>query len=441
MSKSNAQSPNGAGASFTDQVEVVDVGPCHLLLMPTTVQDVVSWYGSIRTNPDFAAEEELLQELAVGLLDKGTKHRDRFAVAEILENRGAELNFSSEGLNVQFSGRALSAHLAEVFRILAEQLREPLLDAGEFEKARARLAASLHRELERTGSQASGALSRRIYRPAHPNYTPPTREMLGRLEVTSVDAVRAYHAGHFGANRLTLVVVGDFDVEEACRAVGEAFGGWPQHASAEMFEGASRPEEPGRSEVEMPGKRNIDVRMGHGLPVLRQDADYIPLFLGNYVLGGNFSARLMTTIRDEMGLTYGIGSSFKGITTEVEGHWQIDVTLSQENIAPGLEAITELVRSFVEAGISQEELDAVKQTVTGSFKVGLATTRGLANVLHLNELRGFGPEYLDRFPEEVSAVTVDEVNAVIQKYFDPERFQLALAGGLAREEAAPLEEQ
>ncbi|GIS47852.1 MAG: hypothetical protein Ct9H90mP20_5220 [Candidatus Neomarinimicrobiota bacterium] len=28
-----------------------------------------------------------------------------------------------------------------------------------------------------------------------------------------------------------------------------------------------------------------------------------------YILGGNFSARLMQTVRDKEGLTYGIGSS------------------------------------------------------------------------------------------------------------------------------------
>ncbi len=420
---------------FAERVEERRAGACRMLALRTLVRDVVAIRGSFKVYPDFAAGQDLVQDLAVLLLDKGTRRRDRFAIAEALESRGAQLQFFSDGLRVVFSGRVLRDDLSEVLAILAEELIEPLFDAGEFEKARAQLAASLRRSMENTASQASAALSRRIYGRAHPNYQPPPEEDLERLATITVDDVRAFHAKHFGANDLTTALVGDLDVEAAEAVLRERLGAWTQGTEQASYAEHAEEEAPGRSLVPVPDKQNVDVRMGHGLPVRRQDAAYLPLFLGNFILGGNFSARLMSVIRDEMGLTYGINSSLYGISADYEGHWQVGVTLSRENVQRGIEATVAEVQRFVEGGATEAELAEKQTTVTGKFKVDMATTTGLAATLLRNAERGFDVGYLDRFPDEVSAVTLEAVNEAVRRYFHPDRFQLAMAGMLPDEGA------
>ncbi|WP_228350332.1 M16 family metallopeptidase [Rhodocaloribacter litoris] len=415
---------------LAERVETCTAGAARLLVLPTPVRSIVSFRGSFKTYPDFAAGTDLVQDLAVQLLDKGTRRRDRFAIAEVLENRGVELDFHTDGLWVRFSGRALRDDLPEVIPILTEQLREPLFDPGEFEKAKAHLAASLERSRESTAAQASAALARRLYPRAHPNYRPDPADDLARLAALTVDDVRAFHARHFGANDLTIVFVGDVDPGTVEALVREGPGAWTPAAVQAPFAERGRAASPGRTVVPMPDKENVDVRMGHPLPVRRQDPAFIPLYVANYILGGNFSARLMSTVRDEMGLTYGIYSTLYGVTTEYEGHWQVDVTLSRENVERGVEATLAEVRRFVEAGVTREELDEKKTTITGRFKVDLATTGGLAANLLRNAERGFDVGYLDRFPGEVEALTLAQVNEAVQAYFDPGRFHIALAGSL-----------
>ncbi len=421
--------------TFADRVQERRTGACRLLALSTPVRDVVAMRGSFKVYPDFAAGQDLVQDLTTMLLDKGTRRRDRFAIAEALESRGAQLQFFSDGLRVAFSGRLLRDDLPEVLAILAEELTEPLFDAGEFEKAQAQLAASLRRSMESTASQASAALSRRIYGKAHPNYQPAPEEDLERLAAITVDDVRRFHAGHFGANELTMVLVGDLDADAAEPIVRQHLGQWTPGAERATY--AEHPEEepPGKSLIPLPDKQNVDVRMGHGLPVRRQDPAYLPLFLGNFILGGNFSARLMSVIRDEMGLTYGISSSLQGITVDYEGHWQIGVTLSRENVRRGIEATRAEVQKFVEGGATAEELAEKQTTVTGRFKVDMATTTGLAAMLLRNAERGFDVGYLDRYPGEVAAVTLEAVNEAVRRYFHPDRFQLAMAGMLPQEVA------
>lgn len=425
--------------SFAERIEERQVGPCRLLMLKTPVRSVVTWKASFKSHPNFSENEDLLQGLAVSLLDKGTQHRDRFEIAEELENRGAQVQFDSDGLHVDVSGRSLSHDVSDVLALAAEQLREPLFDAGEFEKSRSRMVASIQRSMESTGSQALGALTRRLYSPAHPNFTPEPSDRVTRLSELDVDRVRHYHERHFGSNELTFVVVGDFDEAQIENTVRSHFGDWKPHEIAGRFEAVPGEADPGRTEIPIPDKQNVDVRIGHVLDVLRDDADYIPIYLANYVLGGNFSARLMQVIRDEMGLTYGIRSGLYGISTEYSGHWQVAVTLSTENLERGVDATIGEVRRFVDEGLTEAELDDKKTTVVGSFKVGLATTGGLAGTLLKNAERGFDVGYLDRFPEEVQSVTLEHANEVVRSHIHPDRLHVAMAGMLPAVKRSEIE--
>ncbi len=421
---------NRKPATLAERVRETEVGAARVLTLPTAADRVVSLRGSFETFPDFGSGQELEQKLATMMLDKGTRRRDRFAVAEALENRGVQLGFSANGLRCGFYARALQADLPEALALLAEQLREPLFDPAEFEKVRGQHAASLRRSIDNTGTQAAGALARRLYPPNHPNFRPGPEVMLDRLGALTVEDVRAYYDAHVGARGLLLAVAGDCDPAAVEALVADTLGDWAAPTVASGFATAADAEPPGRVDIPIADRQNLDVRLGHPVAVRRGDADYLPLHVGNYVLGGNFSARLMSTVRDEEGLTYGIGSTLSGVRVEYEGYWRIAVTLSGDSLERGIEATLEQARRFVEGGITEDELEEKQQTLAGTFQVGLATTGGLATALLTNAERGFEVRYLDRFPDLLDALTVETVNAAVRRHLDAEALHVAVAGTL-----------
>ncbi len=424
-----ASTDAAATPNLAPRIRDRSAGPGRLLTLRTSVDDVVSWRGSFLTYPNLADGDDLRQELTVSLLDKGTEHRDRFALARVLEDCGAKLNLSSDGLYVDVSGRSLAEDLPRVMDVLAEMLRAPAFEEEEFEKARAQAIAKVQRRMEKTGAQASAALTRRLFSRGHPNYSEPPEVVLDRLQRMSIDDVRTYHDEHFGATEWTLAVVGDLDHEAVESVVADAFAGWTPHGAEPTYATEGEPEtEPGRSTVPMPDKSNVDVRMGHTVPIRRDHDEYPALYVGNYILGGDFAARLMNTVRDEQGLTYHIGSGLSGVTTRYAGYWQVRVTLSHESLDDGIAATTAVVRDFVEEGATEEELSDKKTTITGSYAVGLATTQRLAQSILTNYERGFELEYLDRFPEEIRALTLEDVNEAVRTYLRPDALHEALAG-------------
>jgi zinc protease len=179
----------------------------------------------------------------------------------------------------------------------------------------------------------------------------------------------------------------------------------------------------------MPDKTSATVYMGIPVGIDNNHPDYLPLMFGTYVLGGNFSARLMSTVRDQEGLTYGIGSSLSG-TTLSDGNWSLSADFAPALLDKGMNSTMRELRAWVQEGISEEELRAKKSTISGTAKVQLATTTGMANYIHNLVVSGKDLSYADRYFDEINALTKERVNEVIKKYIDLDKLVVVKAGTL-----------
>jgi len=386
---------------------------------------VVSFRASWLTGSALAPGDELLLRLVDRLLDKGTQRRGRFEIAEWLEGRGASLSFYSDGLRAGFAGRALREDLPGVLALATEQRLEPAFDPDEVSKAQAWLDAALRSAEEGSGEQADAALARALYAPAHPNYEPPFDEARTRLAAFTRDDVLAAHAAAFTRTPVTLAIGGDvagLDLD-ALIVPSESLAAAPEPA-----EPPAARRGPGSTDVPLPGKSSLDVRLGHGVAVRRADADFLPLRAAIFALGGNFSSRLMQTVRDVHGLTYGIGAHLSGVDRYHDGHFLISVTLSPENLERGVDVTRDVLRTFMEEGVSEDEFGQVRTTLAGTHLVGLSTSGGTASALLHAVEQGLGAAHLDTLTERLAALTLDEVNDALRRHLDPEALHLVRAG-------------
>lgn len=402
-------------------------------MLKTPVDSVVSFYGSILTAPNLERNEDLAQDVLVALLDKGTTERDKFEISEDLESKGADISFHSKATRIGFSGRCLKQDITSVLATAAEQLRSPALHDDEFVKVMPRLQASVLQSMENTSSQADSALRKLLFANNHPNSSLSPAEELAWLNEATVKQAKDFYANKTGANDFVLVVVGDLDEMEVEAAAGKAFGDWKAIAVDHSYRW--EPVDVASPDVFIPmeDKMNIDVRIGQVVALKRTDPDYLPLYLGNYVLGGNFSARLMDTIRDQEGLTYGIYSALRGFTGQYNGYFKVQASFSAQDLDKGVRRTREMISDFISEGVSKDELASKKRTVAGSYKVGLASTASLATTIASNVENGLGKDYLDRFPQLIEATELDAVNEAIKKYISLDKMRSAAAGSRIEE--------
>jgi zinc protease len=431
------------GAGFAARVvrEELETGAA-LLVVENAATPTVAVRGSLRAGSHFEPKGKPgLARVTAEMLKRGTRRRGKLELAGALEGVGADVEFDADAFAVQISARSLSEDFPALAATLAEMLREPSFPADELEKLKQQTVAAIREQQSDTSWRAYERLTQTLFDERNPFYTHAGDRLVESVSSMTVEDVRGFYEQFYGGRTLALSVAGDVRAAEAVRVLRgalEGFGG-PESAEVEVAD----PEPPAgarREVVVVRDKANVDVLLGTAAPLRRTAPDYYAAVLANRALGeSTLSSRLGLQVRDAEGLTYGIASRFRAPSLAA-GPWYIAVSVNPSNVERAIASALRVLGEYVEHGIRPEELEDEKSSAVGSFKVSLSTNAGLARALWNAEFYGLGLDYVERYPELIRRVTVEEVNAAIRKYFRPDRLTVVLAGDLdaARGESAPI---
>lgn len=425
-----------AADSIASRAVRTTIDGIDVVAYPTGVKDVVTIRGALPAGDAFADDNVAVATLTGMMLDKGTTSADKFAIAQKLESVGATISFDVGTQMAEVNAKCLKQDAALVIGLIAEQLRSPAFSPEEFDKVKKQFAGGLRRRLESTEFRAADAFTRAVYPLGHPNRQPAPDELLAAAASAKLDDVKAFHAKYYGPAHMTLVIVGDLDIPQLQQDIAKSFAGWTggvdviHPAKAKMTDAARD------QNVFMADKTSVTVIMGESSGLRYSDPDYQALRVGTAILGSGFTGRLMSTVRDKEGLTYGIGSSLAH-DTFTDGDWKISATFAPALLDQGLASTKRQLDLWYENGVTEQELAHRKTDLIGSFKVGLATTDGMAASLLNTIHRGYDLNWLDEYPKKIDSLTTAQVNGAIKKYVRPGEVYIIKAGTIPGAPAAP----
>jgi zinc protease len=400
---------------------------------PTHVRDVVVVLGALPAGDAMAGTGNAAVPTLTGMmLDRGTTALDKFAIAERLEGVGASISFGVGTQSLEIRAKCLRKDLPMVLSILAAELRTPALPAAELAKAKQQLIGSLRESLQNTGARAQEAFSRAVFPPGHPNHPHSVEDMLSAADSATLDEIKAFHAKYIGPKHMTLVLAGDVEDAAVRREVAKDFAGWK---GGEDYlrgppPGAAPGENPTRDiEVPLKDKPSTTIVLGQADGMRYRDPDALPLRVGTAILGQGFTGRLMGTVRDREGLTYGIGAAVSADSI-ADGAWSISATFAPALLDHGVASTRRVLETWWKDGVTEDELTARKQGIVGGYLVGLSTTGGLATTILTTIQRGYDLSWLDGYPEAVRAMSREDVNRAIRTHLDPSTMVLVEAGSL-----------
>ncbi|KAI9002144.1 peptidase M16 domain-containing protein [Hyaloraphidium curvatum] len=427
--KAKSEDDPGNGTIASRIVEMKPLEGCTLYAMPTPAKDIIKIQGSLLGGELFS--KPMVTSVFAAMLSEGTKKRTKFEIGELLENRGASLSFDGESdvYRIKLSGRCLKEDLGVVLELLGEMLREPRMDAADFENTKKRMVTNLTKRKENTGFMATQRVFQELFPPEHPNYARPIDEDIEAVKAMSVEDLLDFHS-KIGLGDLTVVAVGDVNPALCSDLLKKSLGGW-QTTKFKIEPPKTKAAPPHHQDivVQMPGKTSCNVAFALPIGIDREDPDFWPLYLSSFVLGGNFSARLMQTVRDRDGLTYGINSSVAGTEDRADGVFQVMATFAPALIEKGVASTMEQLNLWAKDGITPAELEEKKKTVTGTYKVRLATCDGLASAILTNANRRKPTSYLDDFSSIVNAVTLADVQRAMKR-IDVAKLTVVKAGSI-----------
>src|SRR5262249_14164210 len=137
--------------------------------------------------------------------------------------------------------------------------------------------------------------------------------------------------------------------------------------------------------------------------------------------------------RYEPGLAY---TTFASITMTAgidPGRFIAFIGTSPENMTLAIDGLLNEIRRIIEEPVTAQELQDAKDYLTGSFVFAFESSPQIARFLIHAEVYGLGFDYIDKYPQYIRAVTVDDISRVAKKYLDSENYSLVVVGPVAED--------
>jgi zinc protease len=242
--------------------------------------------------------------------------------------------------------------------------------------------------------------------------------------------VEGFYRRYYAPQNTMLAIAGDIDKNEVKGMVDATFGKWLRAAEF------GTPEVPWPHRQNVPlerfvtaSKEQVNVIIGH-VGIERNNPDYYILLVMDTILGSSpgFTSRIPRILRDEQGLAY---STFSNITSSAgldPGRFIAYIGTAPENLDRAISGLRGEIMRIVEGGVTAEELEAAKLYLTGSFVFHFQRNSQIAEFLLEAEVYGLGFDYLEKYPELIRAISVEDVTRVTRKYIDPQNLTTVVVG-------------
>jgi len=388
----------------------------------------ISMTGSVLAGARFDPEAKAGLAIMVSrLLDEGTQNRTSLEIADAIESVGGAIETDGSFERIIATVSALSKDIDLSLELLSDLLIRPVFPQAYVDKEKERTLAEIVSAKDRPQVIAGWAFNELIYqdhplhRPSH-GY-PETVESLTREDLLE------FHERYFVPNNVILSIVGDFNVTELLPKIEQVFGNWK--AKPISFPTYPAPERQTSKRVKfltMPAQQ-LNIYLGH-LGVTRTNPDFYALQVLDTILGGGagFTARIPQRLRDELGLAY---TTFASITMTAgmdPGRFIAFIGTSPENMKLAIDGLLNEIRRIIEEPVTTEELQDAKDYLTGSFVFAFESSPQIARFLVHAEVYGLGFDYIEKYPQYIRAVSVDDISRVARKYLDSENYTLVVVG-------------
>ena len=363
-----------------------------------------------------------LASFAADLLDEGAGKLNSQAFHTALSNRAIRLSVSVERDYMIVQLVTLSENAKDAFQLLGEALAHPRFEAEAINRTRTQILSGLEQDDEDPATVAAKGFFRAYFHD-HPYAHSVSGDPKSVMAIQAGD-LKAFAATHWVQPGLKVSVSGDVNAVTLQSLLQSAFGGMPARMPP-FVPLVGRIGQTGVSVIPMPVAQSVAV---FGLPgMLRNDRDFIPGYVANYILGGGgFSSRLTTEVRVKRGLTYDISTSLDALHRA--GYVAGQVATKRGSMRETISVVQQTLQDFASNGPTDKELADAKTYLTGAFPLAFGSNVGIAGQMNAFQRAGLDIGYLTRRNALINAVTVDDVKRAAKRLFNPQRMTVVVAG-------------
>ena len=359
------------------------------------------------------------------LLTEGAAELDAAAFAENIESRGIQIGSDSLRDMAWLTLRSLTE--PEVLSIgltrLSEALANPRFDQDAIERIRDQMHAVLRQQEQSPSDIASREFYATLFAD-HP-YGVPTEGTKASVDKITLNANKAFHKKYYVAKNAVISIVGAQTREQAEQIANQVTRDLPQGEKAPLIAMPTQIK-PVDKKIDYDSSQS-HVYLGM-LGMSRHDPDYIPLYVGNQVLGGGSLVSLLgEEVRNKRGLSYSVYSYFSA--SRQPGPFVMVAQTKNTQVKEAADVMKQTLMKFANESLTDELLKDAKQNIVFGFPMQIANNSKMVGYISMIGFYDMPIDWLERLPRLVNEVTLDEVKDAFNRRVKVENLSTVVVGG------------
>jgi zinc protease len=241
------------------------------------------------------------------------------------------------------------------------------------------------------------------------------------------DDITHYYSAQSGADRATLVIAGDIDVERIGKDVTAVFGAW-RRATQPLPALLAPARVTGRRVllVDAPGSAQTYFWLANvGVP--RRYPERAALNMANMAFGGSLGSMLNQELRVKSGLTYDAGSRF--VRGAVAGEFAVSSFTQTANTGRAIDLALATLGKLKQGALNTDAINSARSYLLGQYPLAFETPGDWAVALGDLDLYGLPESYIGQFGTDLLKVDAAGIRAVIDTAFpSPDNLDIVLIG-------------
>ncbi len=351
------------------------------------------------------------------LLKNGTSNKSAFAINEHFEYYGSYLNRQCYNETAVVSLHSLTRHLGELLPVVRELITESIFPEEELNTYRQNVKQRLEVNLQKSDFVAGRLIDVYLYGKEHPygKYSSPA-------EFDAVDRnLLVDHFNKFYLNGNCQIFIAGKLPANLELLLNSSFGDLPLNRNSPLdihHTPVPAHEKHYRVTNDSAGVQGA-IRIARHFPN-RHHPDFTKSQVLNTLFGGYFGSRLMKNIREDKGYTYGIHSYMQAHMHE--SAWMISTEAGAEVAEAAVSEVYKEMEVLRNETVSEEELLLVKNFLIGSILGDLDGPFHIIGRWKNIILNNLDADYFNQSIAQIKTVTTEEIQALANKYLQPEAF-------------------
>ena len=369
-------------------------------------------------------DKPLVARAVADLMAEGTVNHTSKEIANMLDFYGASVWSAVTANACVVSMLCLSRDVVNVVPLFEEIVKHPAYPAEEVELYKAQELQSFDIRILKSSVNASRMMLKMLYADDDRHSRISRRE--DYVNNLTSENLAIYHKLAYRPKGARIFVSG-LPSDDDLRIVADAFGSnW--EGGEEWKPQAPNFQDGVRSKFVNFEGQQTSLRMTRRA-FERLHPDFLPMQVVNLALGGYFGSRLMQTLREKLGLTYGVSSyissnrlyGLHGISTEIKVGTERKV----------IDVIKDDMRRLATEPIPDEELDGIRSVMLGELLRYFDSVISSAETLFSFVADDIPVSRVGEYYSIIRSITPSEVRDVAARWLDPDAYNIVCVGPMS----------